>query len=105
MAASGRLVVEDGVSGEVGEDPALCLIAIGRLGPPAAAATGCLFVGLYYYSVDENIDERRRGACNFWERRTERMHLHGGLGKSTKCYRVKVPCVQIYSLGGNFFWF
>jgi len=39
VATSGQLVLEDGVSGEVGEDPALCLIAIGRLGPAAAAAT------------------------------------------------------------------
>jgi len=32
-------------------------------------------------SVDEKMDKRRRGAWNFWERRTERMHLRGGLGK------------------------
>ena len=31
----GYLVLEDGVSGEVGEDRALCLMAIGGLGPAA----------------------------------------------------------------------
>jgi hypothetical protein len=71
-----------------------------------------LFVGLYYYSVEE------RGLKFLEEENSEeRMHLHGGLGKreggKDEVLRVTVPCGQTsmraYTLRtclvGEFFWF